>query len=82
MKFNNATYYVMNGHTFGYVFDEQPEVLGVLASKPQLGASWSEEPKVITSKDKLKLATLKDFEFFRVQPPINIQSPAKAWSRG
>ena len=70
MKFNNATYYVMNGHTFGYVFDEQPEVLGVLASKPQLGASWSEEPKVITSKDKLKLATLKDFEFFRVQQPM------------
>lgn len=70
MKFNNATYYVMNGHTFGYVFDEQPGILGVLASKPQLGASFSEEPKVITSKDKMKIATLKDFEFFRVQPPM------------
>ncbi len=70
MKFNNATYYVMNGHTFGYVFDEQPGILGVLASKPQLGASFSEEPKVITSKDKMKMATLEDFEFFRVQPPM------------
>ena len=70
MKFNNATYYVMNGHTLGYIFDEQPNVLGVLASKPQLGASFSEEPKVVTENDKLKIATLKDFEFFRVQPPM------------
>ena len=70
MKFENATYYVMNGHTFGYVFDEQPEIMGILASKPQLGAEWSEEPKQITSNDKLKPATLKDFEFFRVQPPM------------
>jgi precorrin-3B methylase len=69
MKFNDATYYVMNGNTLGYIFDEQPGVLGVLASKPQLGADLSEEPKTITSSDKLKPATLKDFEFFRVQPP-------------
>ncbi len=70
MKFENATYYVMNGHTFGYVFDEQPEIMGILASKPQLGADGSEEPKQITGNDKLKPATLKDFEFFRVQPPM------------
>lgn len=70
MKFNGATYYVMNGHTLGYVFDEQPEMLGILASKPQLGADWSEEPKVLSGNEKLKVATIKDFEFFRVQPPM------------
>lgn len=70
MKFNGATYYVINGHTLGYIFDEQPGVIGVLASKPQLGASFSEEPKTVTPSDKLKLATLRDFEFFRVQPPM------------
>lgn len=70
MRFNEATYYIMNGHTIGYVFDQQPGVLCVLASKPQLGADWSEEPKQVTSKDKMKPATLKDFEFFRVQPPM------------
>ena len=70
MKFNGATYYVMNGHTLGYVFDEQPDVMGVLASKPQIGAPWSEEPKTVTSSVNLKVATLKDFDFFRVQPPM------------
>lgn len=49
IKFENATYYVMNGHTFGYMFNEQPGFLGVLASKPQLGADWSEEPKTVTA---------------------------------
>lgn len=70
MKFNGATYYVMNGHTLGYIFDDQPDILGVLASKPQLGASFSEEPKAVMPSDKLKLATLSDFEFFRVQLPM------------
>ncbi|QPI17896.1 hypothetical protein POP12_104 [Pectobacterium phage POP12] len=62
-------YVVKNGHTFGYIFDEQPNTLGVLASKPQLGASLSEEPQTITSLDVLKTATLEDFDFFRVHPP-------------
>lgn len=71
MKHFNATYYVMNGHTLGYVFDEEPETFSVLASKPQLGAtvSWPCEPMTITRLDKLKKATPKDFEFFRVVAP-------------
>lgn len=59
----NGTYWVKNGHTFGYTFPEQPNILGVLASKPQLGACLSMEPQLITPSDDMRKATVQDFDF-------------------
>lgn len=68
-----ATYWVKNDHTFGYTFPEQPNMLGVLASKPQLGACLSEEPQLISPSDKMRKATVLDFDFFRVVAPATFK---------
>lgn len=71
MRYNNATYYVLNGHTLGYVFDAEQDVFGVLASKPQLGGlDWFDGPVTLTPSDSLKEATEEDFKYFRVVPPV------------
>ena len=62
-------YIVLNENTLGYIFDDQPDVMGVLAGKPQLGGhDWFNGPVSMTTIDKTRVATLKDFEFFRVDP--------------
>ena len=73
MNDNDVTYYVKNKHTFGFVFNSQPDVLGVLAKKPQLGAVFGDEPQMILPTDEMKLATREDFDFFRVNVPSSYE---------
>lgn len=62
----NPRFYVLGEHTLGYVYEEQPDLLGVLAGKPQLGGhDWKNGP-VAFDPAKLRVATVDDFEFFRV----------------
>lgn len=66
-------YYVMDGHTLGYVIDERPEYFGVLAGKPQHGGyDWENGYVIIMPSDNLKPATEADFEYFRVCPKGHI----------
>lgn len=62
-----ANYFVKNENTLGYVFDEQPNLFGVLAGKPQLGGDdCMNSPIMIMSCDKLRKATIADFDYYRV----------------
>ncbi|MEI6752363.1 MAG: hypothetical protein WCK78_04275 [Paludibacter sp.] len=59
---------VVNENTLGYILPETPETLGVLHSSILRGAVFEvhPEPKHIISLDKVRLATEKDFENYRV----------------
>lgn len=60
-------YFVKNANTLGYINDEQPNMFGVLAGKPQLGGDdWMNGPVPVSPSDKLVPATIADFDFFRV----------------
>lgn len=65
----NATkYIVINENTLGYQIPGDTMV-GVLGGKPQLGGrsnSPLEEPFILAPSDKVRIATVKDFDFFRV----------------
>jgi hypothetical protein len=63
-------YFVCNENTLCYQMEGDP-MLGVLGGKPQSGGrsnSPLEEPFFASPLDKLRPATVKDFEFFRVSP--------------
>lgn len=63
----SGKFFVKNENTLGYIFDEQPKLFGVLASKPQHGGDdWMNSPVVIASADTLRKATEEDFEYYRV----------------
>lgn len=67
---NGVAYYVKNENTLGYIFDAQPTLFCVLASKPQHGGDdWRNGPRVIGSLDKVRRATASDFDYYRVQLP-------------
>ncbi len=69
----NPRYVVLNNHTLGYIYAEQPGLLGVLASKPQLGGhDPMNGPVSIGDSDQMRAATLNDFAFYRIQPEGHI----------
>lgn len=69
-----VNYFVKNENTLGYVYDEQPKLFGVLASKPQYGGDdWMNSPVMITPGDVMRKATIADFDYFRVSHVGHIQ---------
>lgn len=65
---NTTKYIVINENTLGYQIPGDTMV-GVLGGKPQLGGrsnSPLEEPFMLVPSDKVRTATVKDFDFFRV----------------
>lgn len=59
---------VVNENTLGYILPETPETLGVLHASILKGALFCvhPEPKHISSLDKVRLATEKDFDDYRM----------------
>lgn len=63
----NATYFVKNENTLGYVYPAQPEFFNIIAGKPQIGGdNWVDGFVAIGESDKLRVATKEDFDHFRV----------------
>lgn len=68
-----AKHFVLNEHTLGFVYDEQPHDFWIHAGKPQLGGhDWKNGSAPIGALDVLRPATLADFEFYRVSPKGHI----------
>lgn len=68
-----AEYYVLNGHTLGFIYEVAPEWFNVLHGNPLLGGrDWKNGPTVISPLDELIPATLDDFMKFRVDPTGHI----------
>lgn len=59
---------VVNEHTLGYVFPETPNFYSILHSSILKGAIFELNPscKLMNKNDKIRLATEKDFDDFRV----------------
>jgi hypothetical protein len=65
----DAKYLVCNENTLCYRQDGVLGLLGVLAGKPQIGGrDWRSGSFAPAPSDKLRAATLADFDFFRVSP--------------
>lgn len=61
-------YQILNENTLCYSL-EGSSLLGVLAGKPQLGGhNWINGPVAVGCSDKLRQATLEDFDLYRVSP--------------
>lgn len=64
---SKPAYFVKDGHTLGFVYDEQPHFFNILAGKPPLGGhDWKDGFVAVDPSDSLIPATLADFEAFRV----------------
>lgn len=63
-------YYVMNENTLGYVQPHQPDVFGILHGSVLKGGLDDKQGfiTILPGSDKLRLATLADFEEYRVHP--------------
>ncbi|SCW95345.1 hypothetical protein [Ancylobacter rudongensis] len=64
-------YYVLNGHTLGYINPAQPNVFGILHASVLRGSTFGRlDWFTITAPgvDRLEPATLADFDAFRVCP--------------
>lgn len=67
------TYHVMNENTLGFILPTQPGYLSVLhGSVLKGGHDWKNGPVPISSLDKLRDATLADFDEYRVSPKGHI----------
>lgn len=72
----NPRYVVMNEHTLGYIYAEQPDTLCVLhGSVLKGGRDWKNGPALITPLDEVRDATLKDFSEYRCVPPPSMVKP-------
>lgn len=66
-------YVVKNNNTLGYLIDECPNIMGVLAGSVILGGhDWKNGP-VSTFGSDIRRATAEDFSFFRVVIPPDFQ---------
>jgi len=63
-------YVVLNENTLGYIQDEQPNMMGVLASNVTRGGHLPiNGPVAISPSANLRAATAKDFDTYRVVVP-------------
>lgn len=67
----STSYFVLDGHTLGYIDDRQPTVFGILHPSILRGSPY--DPRVdgftiLPVRCDLRPATLADFESFRVSP--------------
>jgi hypothetical protein len=67
-------YYVKNDNTLGYITDAQPGVFGILHCSVLRGGTDDrlQGYTYVAPTDKLRAATLKDFEDYRVSPKGHI----------
>jgi hypothetical protein len=73
MSTENVTYVVLNENTLGYINNESPNTMGVLAgSIIRGGHSWENGPvTIVPTVDKMRPATPADFDNYRVEiPPV------------
>jgi hypothetical protein len=68
VNMNKIKLVVMNEHTLGYVFPEQPKYLHTLHSSILKGSTYPNDGQsiYIGTSDKIRLASLVDFNEFRV----------------
>lgn len=72
MSNQTIRYVVVNEHTLGYVYGEQPRTLNILRASVLRGAGEPDPLRAQTplnASDTVRLATLQDFADFKVQPP-------------
>jgi hypothetical protein len=69
---DDVRYVVKDGHTLGYIFDAQPELMGVLSSNKD-GHHHNGGPVSIFGSN-ITPATVEDFETFRVALPPDFKS--------
>jgi hypothetical protein len=64
----HTKYVVMNEHTLGIVYEEQPNLLWPLRASVLRGAPWStgHDPVGITELDTVRAASKDDFDDYRV----------------
>lgn len=74
---DDVRYVVKDRHTLGYIFDAQPDLMGVLSSNKD-GHHYINGPVSIFGSN-IKPATVDDFETFRVMLPPDFKAmPAVA----
>jgi hypothetical protein len=69
------SYFVLNGHTLGYVYSTQPNTFGILHASILKGSTFDRLAgfaAISPGIDILKPATLADFAEFRVCPKGHI----------
>lgn len=68
-----AVYVVVNEHTLGFYYPAKPSELSVLRALERKGAVWShlDHLTTLSSLDKVRKATLADFDEYRCMPPPN-----------
>ena len=63
------SFFVLNGHTLGYVYLDRPSYFGVLHGDIKRGGrDWRNGPVILTRGDELVPATRADFDLYRVDP--------------
>jgi hypothetical protein len=70
-------YVVLNENTLGYINEERPNTLGVLAGSVIRGGHvWSNGPvTIVPTVDKVRPATREDLETYRVAAPPDTDLP-------
>ncbi len=70
-----AKYVVLNENTLGYLNEVTPNTMGVLASSVIRGGHlWIDGPvTIVPTVDKLRPATLEDFDAYRIAVPPEIE---------
>lgn len=74
LSIHGTRYVVMNEHTLGYIYPQQPDTLGILRASvlrgsPLLGDNGLTGTLLISGADDIRPATLADFTVYRVIPP-------------
>jgi hypothetical protein len=76
LSIESPRYYMLNGHTLGFVHPDNPGWFNVLAGSVRLGGrDWKNGPAVLSPSDTLTPATHADFDFFRVSPKGHLPEP-------
>ena len=57
---------VINENALGYIFPEQPNSIHLLSTSILKGCSWNEWSTYPTKGNKIRLASEKDFDEYRV----------------
>lgn len=72
---HGTRYAVLDSHTLGCIFPEQPDVFQILSSDIH-GLDWTKGTTVIGNRP-VRSATLADFDTFRVVPPREFTEKAR-----
>lgn len=62
-------YVVVNEYAIGYIYEEDPDTIGILRASPLRGWPSVNDDPISTFGKTIRDATLQDFEDYRVYPP-------------